>query len=99
MNAQMKRHRADKYQSDYVTLLRDCGVSVVILSQVGDGVTDLLLGYRGETDLAEVKNGETNWKYTTAQEEFRALWRGKPPLLFDSLESVMRWMRIEVGKD
>lgn len=49
------RHRADKNQQDIVDELRDLGISVLILSQVGGGCPDLLIGHRGKNYLIEVK--------------------------------------------
>lgn len=48
--------RADKNQSDLVSQLREIGAEVQHLHQLGGGVPDLLVGYKGRWSLAEVKN-------------------------------------------
>lgn len=89
----MRRHRADTNQDELVKILRKCGVSVVVTSQLGDGAPDTILGHRGETMLAEIKNiGPCGWKYTPAQKDFRERWCGSPIFTFDSVESVLQWV-------
>ena len=46
----------DDNQNDIVTALRKAGATVRIISQ-GEGIPDLLVGFRGETMLMEVKDG------------------------------------------
>ena len=50
-----RTHRADGNQSEIVRALRDTGHSVVVLSQVGGGRPDLLVGRAGVMLLMEVK--------------------------------------------
>jgi hypothetical protein len=69
------RHRADGNQQDIVDALRDMGVSVLILSQVGGGCPDLMLGWRGKNYLIEVKT--PNGKLRPGQKEFFDTWRGR----------------------
>jgi hypothetical protein len=87
-----RRHRADSNQSGLVELLRLCGVSVVITSQVGGGLGDVVLGFRGKTHLAEIKNGQ-KWEYTKAQREFRRTWNGAPIEVLTSEDDVFNWVR------
>lgn len=51
------------------------GVSVLILSQVGNGAPDLLLGFRGKNYLVEIKS--KNGKLRQDQKEFIDEWRGQ----------------------
>ena len=48
--------RIDANQNDIVAALRACGAVVRVVTQ-GDGIPDLLVGYRGYTLLLEVKDG------------------------------------------
>ena len=50
--------RTDGNQQAVIDALRDEGASVQSLASVGDGCPDLVVGARGVTYLAEVKDGE-----------------------------------------
>jgi hypothetical protein len=69
------RHRADKNQQEIVDALRDIGVSVLILSQVGGGCPDLMIGWRGKNYLLEVKS--ENGELRPGQVEFFDTWKGR----------------------
>lgn len=70
-----RRHRADNNQKEIVDYLRDTGRSVLILSQVGGGAPDLLVGARGENILLEVKG--KNGKLRSGQKKFMREWAGE----------------------
>lgn len=75
-----RRDRVDKDQKAVIDLLRNCGVSVVVIGQP----LDLLLGLNGTTLLAEVKSlGEKGrvGKLRPVQEEFIQTWGGSPVLV------------------
>lgn len=73
--------KVDDNQAEIVKELRDAGYSVEILSSVGLGVPDLLIGgvcrISGEprTWLMEVKG--SRGKLTKRQQEWRQSWRGQ----------------------
>lgn len=73
--------KVDANQEAIVRSLRQIpGVSVRVLSQVGDGFPDLCLGYRGENFLIELKDGEktaSRKKLTPEEEKFFESWRGQ----------------------
>ena len=77
-----RTHRADETQAGIVKALRKCGASVVVLSQVGSGVPDLLVAFRGQTKLLEVVGVEKLKKYpktkglSPAQVKFHRGWNG-----------------------
>ena len=50
--------RADSNQAEIVDALRKVGASVQPIHTVGGGVPDLLVGFRGQNYLFEVKDGE-----------------------------------------
>ena len=70
----MRAKRVDQNQKEIVAILRNLGVSVFHLHEVGKGCPDLLCGINGHTFLVEVKM--TDGKYTKAQLEFNANWKG-----------------------
>lgn len=60
--------------------LRRCGASVQILSAVGKGCPDLLVGYRGKNYLLEVKDGKKKpsaRRLTPDEEDFFLSWKGQ----------------------
>ena len=67
--------KVDVIQKDVVKTLRSMGATVIDLSAVGKGMTDLLVGFDGQTILLEVKSG-TDKKFTPQQIKFFATWTG-----------------------
>jgi Holliday junction resolvase len=64
--------RVDANQEQIVSALRARGAGVRVISQ-GDGIPDLLVGYRGFTILMEVKDGQkvpSARKLTLAEQKF-----------------------------
>ncbi|HXG23032.1 MAG TPA: hypothetical protein VNJ09_00645 [Chthonomonadales bacterium] len=71
--------RADHNQAEIVVALRRLGASVFVLSDVGHGCPDLLVGFRGRTFLLEVKNMRGRGRRLTPQQvEFHQGWQGAP---------------------
>ena len=74
--------RVDGNQSEIIRLSRQIpGLSVKVLSDVGDGFTDTIYGYMGVNYLIEIKNGS---KLTQDQEDFHGVsentgkeWKGQ----------------------
>ncbi len=89
----MRAKRVDNNQADVVKALERCGVQVFDTSGMGFGFPDLVLGFRGKTYLAEVKNGDTAWTFTPAQKRFHAEWNGDRPLIFTSVDDVALWIK------
>jgi hypothetical protein len=78
--------KTDLNQTPIVQALRAIGASVLILAQVGKGCPDLLVGYRGQNFLLEVKHG--NGKLTADQVEFFAAWQGQVYEVRSAVEAV-----------
>ena len=70
----MRAKRVDQNQKELVSKLRQLGCSVFHLHEVGKGCPDLLVGINGQTLLVEIKM--PNGKYTDAQMQFMAEWKG-----------------------
>lgn len=69
--------RIDDNQPAIVRALRDVGASVQSLASLGKGCPDLLVGYRGQNLLLEVKNLDGRGRALTADETaWHADWRG-----------------------
>lgn len=72
--------KIDRNQPAIVAALRKVGASVSPLHGAGDGVPDLLVGWRGENLLMEVKDGEkppSAQKLTPKQVEWHGKWLGQ----------------------
>lgn len=86
----MRRARkVDANQAEIVAALRAAGCSVEVLSDVGRGVPDLLVGHRLENYLIEVKQpGE---HLTEAQVAWRYQWAGEY-MIMTSPKDVEKWL-------
>ena len=68
-------HRVDANQSEIVDALRRIGVRIKVTSSA-PGLTDLLCFYRGQTIVAEIKDGAkdaAHQRLTPEQEQLHAL--------------------------
>lgn len=83
--------RRDANERGIIAALESIGCAVQQLD--GSGIPDLLVSYRGELVLLEVKNPEAKGggKYntgdgslTSAQTTWWAAWKGKPPVIVTS---------------
>lgn len=93
----MKR-RTDTNQRKIVDALRKVGAVVHVLSGVGGGVPDLLVGYRGHLFLLEVKNAEhvrrkngefTKNALTPDEQKFHQQWAQFPVHIVCSLSEAL----------
>ena len=81
----------DENQSDIVAALRAIGATVRVISQ-GDGIPDLLVGFRGQTFLLEVKDGNkppSKRVLTPAEQKFFDEWRGGALAVVNSVEEAI----------
>lgn len=88
--------RADMNQKDIVSALKKCGASVLICSDVGGGMPDLVVGYRGKNYLVEVKNPE-NWYgkrgLNPLQKEWAESWRGGSVNIIRSVDEAIQFLQ------
>lgn len=83
--------KVDDNQAVIVGALRALGASVQPLHAVGEGVPDLLVGYRGRNILLEVKDGgkaPSRQKLTPAQVSWHGAWRGQVAVVSSIAEAV-----------
>jgi hypothetical protein len=72
--------RVDDNQQLIVQALRQAGASVLHLHTIGRGCPDILVGWRGNNVLIEIKNGmqpPSHRKLTTQEAAWHQMWRGK----------------------
>lgn len=83
--------RVDANQDQIVSALRAAGAIVRIVTQ-GNGLPDLLVGYRGHTILMEVKDGKkppSARKLTEAEQKFFDEWRGGALHIVESVDEAL----------
>lgn len=94
----MRAAKVDANQAEIVHALRCIGCSVQVLSTVGSGVPDLLVGFNGLNILMEVKDGKkppSARKLTADQVIWHGDWRGQVNVV-ESVEkamAVVAWYR------
>jgi hypothetical protein len=83
--------RIDANQEQIVAALRAMGATVRIVTQ-GNGLPDLLVGFRGVTILMEVKDGQkvpSARKLTPAEQKFFDEWRGGIVAIVNSVDEAI----------
>lgn len=88
----MMRSAVDANQPQIVDALRRCGCTVHVTSRVGGGFPDLVVGFRGQNFMLEIKDGSkspSRRRLTREQERWHGLWRGAV-LVVESVEDALR---------
>lgn len=91
--------RVDQNQELIVKALRACGASVQSIAAAGDGVPDLLVGWRGQNLLVECKNGEnvpSKRRLTPDQVKWHGEWRGQVCVV-ESVEEALALVSAKEG--
>jgi hypothetical protein len=89
--------RKDENQDRIVKALRAVGVKVEILNQ--DDIPDLLVGFRFNLWLFEVKDGDkspSRRKLRPGQQRFADRWAGYPIVKVETISDAFRALGIEV---
>ena len=84
--------KVDANQVEIVKALRAAGCTVQSLAATGQGVPDLLVGFRSRTYLLEVKDGAkpaSARKLTPDQVIWHQNWRGGPLVVVESVEQAL----------
>ncbi len=87
--------KVDANQEQIVSALRACGATVRIVTQ-GDGLPDLLVGYRGYTILMEVKDGRkppSARKLTEEEQKFFNNWTGGMLAIVNSVDEALELLK------
>jgi len=72
--------KVDANQPEIVDALKDIGCTVLHLHQLGKGAPDILVGFRGNNWLFEIKDGNkppSKRKLTDMEAIFHRDWRGQ----------------------
>ena len=93
--------RTDANQGVIVAALRGVGASVAITSGAGDGLPDLLVGFRGETFMLEVKDGAkipSKKRLTVLERYFVDNWKGRPVVVVETVVDALRAIGLREGE-
>lgn len=81
--------KSDGNQPKIVQELRDCGLSVEVLSRVGHGIPDLMVADDERQVWVEIK--EPGKKLTPYEKMFFARWPQQLRIVAECTEDVLRW--------
>ena len=84
--------KVDRNQPEIVAALRCAGAHVFSLASIGEGIPDLLVGFRGQTVLMEVKDGSkppSARQLTDDQIQWHAAWRGGRCVVVSSIREAL----------
>ena len=87
----MTYKKIDDNHKEIVNALISVGASVQSLAATGKGVPDLLVGFKGENFLLEVKDGRKppyQRKLTNAQQSWHGKWCGSVSIVNNSDEAI-----------
>lgn len=93
----MRAARVDQNHDQVVTALRAAGATVQSLAGVGKGVPDLLVGFKGQTLLMEVKDGfksPSRRLLTEDQLKWHGSWNGGALAVVDSPDAALRMIGV-----
>ena len=93
----MRAAKIDANQEQVVTALRAAGATVQSLAGVGKGTPDLLVGYKGQTLLMEVKDGfKPPSKKSLNEDQLRwhGSWKGGALAVVDGPDAALRMIGV-----
>lgn len=94
-----KFSRVDKNQDVIVQALRKVGCSVFDTSKIGKGFPDLVIAFKGENYLIEVKNPESSYGrkgFNKNQQKFSDNWQGSKIHIVNNVDEALRVIGVEV---
>jgi alanine dehydrogenase len=89
-----RQGKRDGNHAEIVKGLRDAGATVQDLGAVGKGCPDILVGFRGQSYVIEIKDGRlppSARELTDDQKKWHAEWKGQKAValnLFDALKII-----------
>jgi hypothetical protein len=87
------KKRVDANQNQIIHTFIALGASVLNLSRVGQGCPDILIGYKNQSILCEIKADEKK-TFTEPQIKFMQNWRGGPVSRIDSVDAAIRLIKM-----
>jgi hypothetical protein len=89
--------KIDSNQGAVVKAFRQIGASVQVLSQVGKGCPDVLVGFRGVNVLVEIKDGgkvPSARKLTSDQVKWHESWAGQVCVATDIRDAIDQVIKV-----
>lgn len=83
--------RKDANQTDLVKQIRACGMSVAVTHRLGDGFPDIVVGWKGQNKLCEIKDPNqipSKRKLSPEEEKFFMSWKGQIDIV-ETLDDVL----------
>lgn len=83
--------RVDANQKSIVDTFRAIGATVQIISMVGKGCPDIIVGYKGVNYLIEIKDGtkaKSGQKLTEHEQKFFDHWQGQVCLITSNDDAI-----------
>lgn len=93
----MRAKKIDVNQPALVKQLRQCGFSVAVTSQLGDGYPDIVVGKHGKNLLVEIKDPSqppSKRKLTPDEEKFHSNWQGKVIVAMDVQDVINEFQKL-----
>lgn len=90
--------RTDANQQEIVEALRKVGATVHVTSHVGEGFPDLVVGFRWQTYLMELKDGDkppSGRKLTPDEKFFLDHWKGGPAVVVNDAAEALAVLGLE----
>jgi Holliday junction resolvase len=81
-----QKRRSDGNQPEIVAQLRSLGCTVQILSGVGHGCPDIIVGWHGKNYLFEIKM--PGGQITPDEKEFAQYWKGQSTLIRNAEQAI-----------
>ena len=88
--------KVDLNQAQIVLALRKVGAKVEMLHQLGHGVPDILVGFRNQLMLMEIKDGSlppSGRKLTPDEQEWHDAWSGFPVYVISSVPEALEKLK------
>lgn len=89
----MYAKRTDVNQRIIVETFRSMGATVIDTSSLGKGFPDLVVGYRNQTLLVEIKK-DNKAKFTVQQLEFLTKWNGGTVARIENQEQAIKLLSL-----
>lgn len=80
--------KTDRNQREIVATLRQVGATVQPIHEIGGGCPDILVGFRGQNYLIEVKAPGSERRLTRLEVEWLEEWRGQSAVVSTSEQAL-----------
>lgn len=89
--------KVDANHKEIVDAMKAVGASIIDTSRLGKGMPDVIVGFRGQTILMEIKNPKTQYGrkgLNANQRKWAEEWSGGPLSIVDSVDAALRMLGV-----